>query len=110
MYAHSSPYPFSVNTNAPKYPFVIPTLVYRTLIQGWWVPISSFFSWIGATMWACFFGFEGTHVVNQSASHTIRSTDTIRENRWISEEAAKLMEDKGWDHSMFEDEILPGGR
>ena len=110
MYAYSSPYPFSVNANAPKYPFVIPTLIYRTFIQSWWVPISSFFSWIGATMWACFFGFEEAHLVNHSASQTITSTNTIKENRWISEEAAKLLEEKGWDHSMFEDEILPGGR
>ncbi|KAG9192288.1 hypothetical protein G6011_11022 [Alternaria panax] len=110
MYAYSSPYPFSVNANAPKYPFVIPTLVYRTFVQGWWVPISSFFSWIGATMWGCFFGFQGAHVVNHSTSQTIRDTETVRETRWISEEAVKLMEEKGWDHSMFEDEILLGDR
>ncbi|KAL1800264.1 hypothetical protein ACET3X_000606 [Alternaria dauci] len=110
MYAYSSPYPFSVNANAPKYPFVIPTLVYRTFIQGWWIPIYSFFSWIGATIWASFFGFEEAHLVNHSASQTMTSTATIRENRWISEEAAQLLEEKGWDHSMFEDEILPGGR
>lgn len=110
MYAYSSPHPFSVNVKAPKFPFVIPTLVYRTFVQGWWVPISSFFSWIGATVWSLFFGFEEANVVNYSASQTMRAGSTMRESHWISDEAAKLMEEKGWDHSMFEDEILPGGR
>ncbi|KAI4633120.1 hypothetical protein J4E80_000483 [Alternaria sp. BMP 0032] len=110
MYAYSSPHPFSVNMKAPKFPFVIPTLIYRTFVQGWWVPISSFFSWIAATMWSLFFGFEEAQAVNYSASQTIKAGSTMRESHWISDEAAKLMEEKGWDHSMFEDEILPGGR
>jgi hypothetical protein len=96
--------------NAPKFPFVIPTLLYRTFVKGWWVPISSFFSWIVATIWGCFFGFEEAHVVNHSTSQTVLSTNTMRENHWISDEAAKLVEEKGWDHSMFNDEILAGGR
>ncbi|KAI4668180.1 uncharacterized protein J4E78_002004 [Alternaria triticimaculans] len=110
MYAYSSPRPFSVNMKAPKFPFVIPTVIYRTFVQGWWVPISSFFSWIAATMWSVFFGFEEAQAVNYSASQTIKAGSTMRESHWISDEAAKLMEEKGWDHSMFEDEILPGGR
>ncbi|KAI4929951.1 hypothetical protein J4E85_004572 [Alternaria conjuncta] len=110
MYAYSSPHPFSVNMKAPKFPFVIPTVIYRTFVQGWWVPISSFFSWIAATMWSVFFGFEEAQAVNYSASQTIKAGSTMRESHWISDEAAKLMEEKGWDHSMFEDEILPGGR
>lgn len=110
MYAYSSPHPFSVNMKAPKFPFVIPTVIYRTFVQGWWVPISSFFSWIAATMWSLFFGFEEAQAVNYSASQTIKAGSTMRESHWISDEAAKLMEEKGWDHSMFEDEILPGGR
>jgi uncharacterized membrane protein len=93
---------------APKFPFVIPTIVYRTFIKSWWVPISSFFSWIGATIWACFFGFDEAYIAHHSASQTLRTAATIRENHWVSDDAATLMEDKGWDHSMFEDEILPG--
>ncbi|KAI4655386.1 hypothetical protein J4E93_000098 [Alternaria ventricosa] len=99
-----------VNMKAPKFPFVIPTLIYRTFVQGWWVPISSFFSWIAATIWSLFFGFEEAQAVRYSASQTIRAGSTMKESHWISDEAAKLMEEKGWDHSMFEDEILPGGR
>lgn len=34
----------------------------------------------------------------------------VRENRWVSEEAARLMEEKGWEASMFNDEVLPVGR
>ncbi|RAR07416.1 quinate pathway repressor protein [Stemphylium lycopersici] len=109
MYAYSYPYPFSVNPYAPKYPFVIPTLIYRTFIKGWWVPISSFLSWICATIWSLVFGFQQSHVANHATSHGMRNP-SMAESRWVNEEAAQIMEERVWDASMFEDEVLPVGR
>ncbi|KAE8837231.1 hypothetical protein PTNB73_08135 [Pyrenophora teres f. teres] len=118
-YAYSSPYPFSVKPNAPKYPYVLPTLVYRSCIRDWWVPISSFFGWIAATAWACVFGFQdvqgvGAYQAGAGYAGVARSSvgvqgvnGGVRENRWVSEEAARLMEEKGWEASMFNDEVLP---
>jgi hypothetical protein len=107
LYARSSPYPFGVNLNAPRYPFVIPTLIYRAFVKDWWLPLCSFFSWIGATVWRCVFGFEdnvGSHMV----SHGIESSGSsiFKENWRVSSQAAQLVEENGWDASMLDDEIL----
>ncbi|PZD40062.1 hypothetical protein A1F97_05390 [Pyrenophora tritici-repentis] len=119
-YAYSTPYPFSVQPNAPKYPYVIPTLVYRSCIRDWWVPISSFFGWIATTIWGCIFGFQdaaqgvgvayaGGGAAGYAARSSVGVGGGVRENRWVSEEAARLMEEKGWEASMFNDEVLARG-
>ncbi|USP73872.1 quinate pathway repressor protein [Curvularia clavata] len=108
-YATSYSYPFSVNPRAPKYPYVIPTLVYRSLIKDWWMPLSSFFSWVAATVWGCIFGFEQTQSMGYARSQSMRSSGAA-ETHWVSEESASLMEERGWDASIFEDEVLSAGR
>ncbi|KAF1947845.1 hypothetical protein EJ02DRAFT_6574 [Clathrospora elynae] len=108
LYARSSPYPFSVNMNAPRYPFVIPTLIYRAFIKEWWSPIYSFFSWIGATMWSCVFGFgdqtahTAGHFIREGATSTVTSTGSWR----VSSDAAKVVEEAVWDVRIGDDEVL----
>jgi hypothetical protein len=107
--------------NAPRYPYVIPTLIYRTFIKGWFLPLSSFFTWIGATMWRCVFGFENKGVMHGDpmmagvgkGSQWVKKERVeavhhggYKGNRYVSEEAGKLMEERGWDASMFGDEVV----
>jgi hypothetical protein len=110
--------------NAPRYPYVIPTLIYRTFIKGWFLPLSSFFSWIAATMWTCIFGFGDEPAMpgdpmmaGVGEGNGWAKKEGIRErvevhhggykgNRYVSEAAGKLMEERGWDASMFGDEVV----
>ncbi|KAF2033721.1 hypothetical protein EK21DRAFT_41297, partial [Setomelanomma holmii] len=79
-YAQYSPYPFSVNPNAPQYPFVIPTLLYRSVL-GWWLPPEFAATWTRDAAWQD----SSAHVVQQAAQRTVE------------------ME---WDQSMAHDEVV----
>jgi hypothetical protein len=85
-YANYSPYGFSVNPNAPQYPFVLPTLAYRTLF--WWLPP-------GFALRGSLFGGHDAAAVQQSASSTAAWTMNSR----IAEEVV-------WDQSMLHDEVI----
>ncbi|KAF1841949.1 uncharacterized protein K460DRAFT_293382 [Cucurbitaria berberidis CBS 394.84] len=103
-YAQYSRHPFSVNMDAPQYPFVIPTLVYRNFVKAWWLPLYSFFSWI----WTSVFGFGeiSTQTVLQGARRAVSST--TGQNIWrVSSHVAQATEDIDWDLSMNDDQIIP---
>jgi hypothetical protein len=84
-YANYSPYSFSVNPNAPQYPFVIPTLVYRNLM--WWLP----FSWTGTGM----LGTINSAGLHQSATSTAA---------WATQ--SQVIDEVVWDQSMLHDEVI----
>ncbi|KAH7380102.1 hypothetical protein BKA66DRAFT_420068 [Pyrenochaeta sp. MPI-SDFR-AT-0127] len=101
-YAQSSPYPFAVKINAPQYPFVIPTLIFRKFIKDWWIPLSSFVSWICATMYKYVFGFEDAA---SAAREAVRGTATNR--AWyVRSQAAQVTEESAWDLRMTDDQLL----
>ncbi|KAH4004407.1 hypothetical protein HBH64_054440 [Parastagonospora nodorum] len=81
-YANFSPYRFSVNENAPRFPFVIPTLVSRNLF--WWMP---------SPVWS---GYEAAAALQQGA----RSTAAAWEAR------SHVAEEVVWDQSMLRDEVI----
>jgi hypothetical protein len=80
-YAQYSPYSYSVNPNAPQYPFVIPTLLYRAAI-GWWLPPEFSATWTRSAAWQD----SSTRVVHQAAA----------------QRTAEVM----WDQSMAHDEVV----
>jgi hypothetical protein len=80
-YANFSPYRFSVNENAPQFPFVIPTLAYRTLF--WWIPTGAWSSGYNAAVF----------------QHSASSTAAWAAQTHIAEEVM-------WDQSMLGDEVI----
>lgn len=103
MYAQYSPHPFSVNMDAPRYPFVIPTLIYRNLIKAWWLPLYSFLSWI----WTAIFGFDemSTHTVLDGVRRAASST-TVKSAWRVSSQTVQATEDFDWDLSMGDDQLV----
>jgi hypothetical protein len=85
-YATYSPYSFSVNPNAPEFPFVIPTLAYQTLF--WWTSTGFSGNWIGDSV----FGYKNT-------VEGVSSTATWAATSQIAEEVV-------WDQSMLHDEVI----
>jgi hypothetical protein len=88
-YATYSPYSFSVNPNAPEFPFVIPTIASRTLFG--WIPSGSFGSWIGSSA----FGNHNLADMHQGASSTAA---------WAAR--SQIAEEVVWDQSMWHDEVI----
>lgn len=106
MYAQSSPYPFAVNMNAPQYPYVIPTLIYRNFIKAWWLPLSSFISWICMTMYESVFGLgDAAQMARQVVQEGVRGTATQRLWR-VSSQAAQITDESSWDLRMADDQLL----
>jgi hypothetical protein len=96
--------------DAPKYPFVIPTLVYRALFKSWWTPIvspsASLFSWIWTTAWSSIFGANMGGL--NRVSHSVTANDgpamaAHTQAKWAIQEETR---EEDWDWSMAEDEIL----
>ncbi|KAH7400869.1 hypothetical protein DE146DRAFT_755312 [Phaeosphaeria sp. MPI-PUGE-AT-0046c] len=85
-YADYSPYAFSVNPDAPQYPFVIPTLIYRT-----------FFSWIPYAGWSGI-GMDGSQ--NAGAVHYSASSTAA----WATK--SQIADEGVWDQSMLHDEVI----
>jgi hypothetical protein len=81
-YAKFSPYAFSVNPNAPKFPFVIPTLVYRGVTG--WVPPGFAYAASGG------FGSESAGATQSVA--------------WATQ--SQVVEEVVWDQSMMHDEVV----
>ncbi|KAH9871733.1 hypothetical protein J1614_005989 [Plenodomus biglobosus] len=102
-YAYSSSHPFGVNMNAPVYPFVIPTLVYRNFIKVWWVPLYSCLSWIVTSMSGA--SDEKTTLLRGAVKEGIRATATATRH-WASGEHSQVAEDMGWDMGMGDDERI----
>jgi hypothetical protein len=88
-YATYSPYSFSVNPNAPQFPFVLPTLAYQSLF--WWIPSGVFGNWVGYDV----FGYQNAASIQEGAS----STATWAATSQIAEEIV-------WDQSMLHDEVI----
>jgi hypothetical protein len=97
-YANFSRHEFSVNPNAPVYPFVLPTLFYRNFIRVWWEPSSSVAGW----MWRNTFGVETSVGVQQSATITAAAwSEGVRESV-----GKRVVEEVVWDQSMLHDEVV----
>ncbi|KAF2828631.1 hypothetical protein CC86DRAFT_368813 [Ophiobolus disseminans] len=90
-YATYSRYQYSVNPDAPQYPFVLPTLFYRNFIRVWWEPSSHVTRWI----WRNAVGDVSPTILQQSASSTAT---------WASTE--RVVEEVVWDQSMLSDEVI----
>lgn len=111
QYATSSPYPFSVNMNAPRYPFVLPTLFYRSFIRMWWLPLysllSSFLSAFGGSIRS--FSLMPT-MQKMSMGHA--GQDQLHMNTytraWAMESQAPAVDvdELTWEGSMLDDEVL----
>jgi hypothetical protein len=80
-YAKFSPYAFSVNPNAPKYPFVIPTLAWRGATG--WVPDGYAYAASG--------GFGASAGATSTAA-------------WAAQ--SQVVEEIVWDQSMLHDEVV----
>ncbi|KAL5120696.1 hypothetical protein ACEQ8H_001445 [Pleosporales sp. CAS-2024a] len=78
-YTNFSPYPYSVNPHAPRFPFVIPTMLWRKLF--WWIPWSSS-RWSAGTL-----------------RQSVKSTAT-----WAAQ--SHVAEEEVWDQSILGDEIV----
>jgi hypothetical protein len=85
-YANYSPYGFSVNPNAPQYPFVLPTLAYRTFF--WWLPP-------GLALNSNMSGGRNAAAVQRSAGSTAA---------WTME--TQIADQVVWDQSMLHDEVI----
>jgi hypothetical protein len=108
-YTDYSPYPFSVNPDAPAFPFVIPTLFYRNLIRFWWAPIWSLITWL----WTSIFGADTTtHFASESLKAGMRNAATQTAawarsaTRTVTIGASSIAEEATWEQSMMNDEVV----
>jgi hypothetical protein len=85
-YTNFSPYPYSVNPNAPQFPFVIPTLAWRKLF--WWIPTVSVASWAGRNAYDA-----------AAMQRSVSSTAAWAARSQVAEEVV-------WDQSMLRDEVI----
>lgn len=70
-YEYASSYKgYGVTWNAPKYPYVIPTVLYRNFIKPWWRPLSVFAVFISEAFLGRFVdsGRVGAPVVTSTAT------------------------------------------
>lgn len=80
LYA-SSMVGFGVDFNAPRFPFVIPTLGYRWFVKPWWLPLWSLLSWVGRTSYRSVMDDEtgkatATATVRRFATNVLRQVQT----------------------------------
>ncbi|KAF1959633.1 hypothetical protein CC80DRAFT_405502 [Byssothecium circinans] len=47
---------YGIRWNAPQFPYVIPTMIYRHLIRLWWRPVWALLSFLWRTLMVCIFG------------------------------------------------------
>ncbi|KAF2644705.1 hypothetical protein P280DRAFT_546139 [Massarina eburnea CBS 473.64] len=71
---------YGVRWNAPQYPFVLPTMLYRSIVQPWWRPLWSLLSFIYGVLVSCVFGSDGV------ASPTVQQEATTVASKVILEE------------------------
>jgi hypothetical protein len=88
---------FGVVWDAPRYPYVIPTLLFRTFLQPFWRPLWILLSWIGRAAYNCFFDGDASPA---SATVTARSFATK-----ILQQAQETFEPE-FDLSMNDDEVI----
>lgn len=103
-YAYSSPYPFSVNMDAPIYPFVIPTLIYRHFIKAWWVPLYSCLSWLAASLFGAG-GEDRSMLFRGAVEEGVRATATAS-RYWVGESHGVHVDEMDWDLGMEGDEKM----
>lgn len=89
-YATYSPHRFSVDANAPQYPFVLPTLFYRTFVRAWWEPSSLVTRWV----WRNTLG-EGSPTMSASGAAS-----------WQASQSRSVVEEAVWEQSMMHDEVV----
>jgi len=95
-YTNYSPYPYSVNPDAPEFPFVIPTLFYRSFIRFWWTPVWSLITWL----WTSTFDADATtRLASESLEARLPTLTVITGPSPIAEEAT-------WEQSMMNDEVV----
>jgi hypothetical protein len=93
-YTNFSPCHYGVCPNAPQFPFVVPTMMYRNIIR----PLYSCLTWLGTSM----FGIDET-VHTTTASAMNRVTTTIG---WARTTSTHLAEEVVWSERMAYDEVL----
>jgi hypothetical protein len=70
-YEYASSYKgYGITWNAPRYPYVIPTVLYRTIVKPWWGPLWVFLVFTYKTLVGSFLGSEeaGRAVKSATAS------------------------------------------
>jgi hypothetical protein len=98
-YAYSSPYPFAVNADAPQFPFVLPTLLYRTFVQAWLAPFSALLS---PMSYAALAMQRGSAVFMNAAS---QPSIAVHSQPQVTDEV-EVESDYDFDWSMSRDEIM----
>ena len=102
-YPYASSYQgYGVTWNAPKFPYVIPTVIYRNFIRVWWRPIWGIFCWIWTAIAACFWGST-----TQARDAVTSASATVTTNSIFStEQAIRFEEDSGAVLGMDADEVV----
>lgn len=98
-YAYSSPYPFAVNPDAPQFPFVLPTLLYRTFVQAWLAPFSALLS---PMSYAALAVQRGSAVFMNAAS---QPSIAVHSQPQVTDEV-EVESDYDYDWSMSRDEVM----
>jgi hypothetical protein len=101
VYAYSSPYPFGVNPDAPQFPFVLPTMLYRTFFQGWWTPFSALLSPIS---YAALAMQRGSAAFLNAASQPSVVVQSQSQPQMVDEVDVESEYDYDW--SMSRDEVM----
>ncbi|KAF1999585.1 hypothetical protein P154DRAFT_563887 [Amniculicola lignicola CBS 123094] len=93
---------FGVDWDAPRWPFVIPTLIYRNAIAFWWVHLWAFLSWVGRTAWNCMF----ESVDEQSKARATKVAQEFATKVWQSSQYATGTYEHEEDYRMGDDEAI----
>ncbi|OAL49531.1 hypothetical protein IQ07DRAFT_59318 [Pyrenochaeta sp. DS3sAY3a] len=95
LYAQRSRYPLGVNMHAPRYPWVLPTLFYRSLVKAWFLPLYSLISWMCFALKNIIFGVDVKETLVRGAHATATA--------W---KATQVTDDAGWDIRMGDDQLV----
>ena len=69
-YEYASSYKgYGITWDAPQYPYVIPTVLYRNFVKPWWQPLWTFTAFTCRTLMGYFFGSdEANRAVNSATA------------------------------------------
>lgn len=93
---------YGITWNAPRFPIVIPAVLYRNLIRPWWSPIGAVLIWIWRTLYSCFLGIDEVKKRSATAEATRIATKVL-----FREQAGQILEeDGGYVPGMAADEVI----
>jgi hypothetical protein len=93
---------FGVDWDAPRWPFVIPTLIYRYVIAFWFAPLWAFLSWVGQTGWNYMF----ENIDKQSKAKATKAAQEFATKVWQSSQYATGTYEHEGDYRMEDDEVI----